>query len=66
MRSTFINQILAAALALMAFCLFRYQVIPIGGGESSGFAYRLDRWTGRMTFVAGDKEAPVTPVSKSP
>lgn len=43
----------AVALAIIT-VLERYEVVPIQPGSASiGAAYRLDRWTGEVTFVHG-------------
>ena len=59
-KKTFL--IAVAALALLVLFLGRYELIavPAGGEGVHGTAYRLDRWTGKVTFyqyeVAGRSE----------
>jgi len=50
-------------LALLLACVLwmgRYGITPvIGSGHSIGYAYRLDRFTGEVTVLAGPLEKPV-------
>lgn len=50
-----------AILCLVLAFIGRYTLIavPAGGQGSSGYAYRLDRWTGDVTFIAGNASRPV-------
>jgi hypothetical protein len=47
--------IAAAALGLIVAFLGRYEMVavPAGGEGIHGIAYRLDRWTGEVTFMQG-------------
>lgn len=47
--------LVAAALCLLVAFLGRYELVgvPAGGEGTHGIAYRLDRWTGDVTFMAG-------------
>lgn len=47
--------LVAAALFLLVAFLGRYELVGVSaGGEGiHGIAYRLDRWTGDVTFMAG-------------
>ncbi len=47
----------AAALSLLVAFLGRYELVavPAGGEGVHGIAYRLDRWTGEVTFMQGAK-----------
>ena len=48
--------LVAGALCLLAAFLGRYELVgvPAGGEGIHGFVYRLDRWTGEVTYMAGD------------
>jgi hypothetical protein len=45
----------AVALSLTLVFLGRYALVPVpaGGQGMTGMVYRLDRWTGDVTFIAG-------------
>ena len=45
----------AVALCLLVTFLGRYELVavPAGGQGAHGIAYRLDRWTGEVTLMAG-------------
>lgn len=47
--------LVAAAIFILVAFLGRYELIgvPAGGGGVHGIAYRLDRWTGNVAFMAG-------------
>jgi hypothetical protein len=47
-----------AALSLLLACFFRYDIVPVAGGER-GHAYKLDRWTGAVTLLGLDQEISV-------
>ena len=47
--------LIAGALCVLAAFLGRYELVgvPAGGEGGHGIAYRLDRWTGEVTFMSG-------------
>lgn len=47
--------LVAVALCLLVTFLGRYELVavPAGGEGIHGIVYRLDRWTGEVTFMAG-------------
>lgn len=50
------------AITLIVFaCLARYEVLPVtpGGQGGQAYAYRLDRWTGTVVFLAGTEQKSV-------
>jgi len=51
----------AAVFALFVAFLGRYELVavPAGGAETHGYAYRLDRWTGEIAFIAGRNSHPI-------
>jgi hypothetical protein len=53
--------IITAGAALLLAVLFRYEVVGVAaGGEGiHGIAYRLDRWTGEVDWMAGSNSGRV-------
>lgn len=51
----------AIALVVVFACLARYEVLPVtpGGQGGQAYAYRLDRWTGTVVFLAGTEQKSV-------
>jgi len=49
--------LVAAAFCLLVAFLGRYELVgvPAGGEGIHGIAYRLDRWTGDITLIAGEE-----------
>lgn len=47
--------LIVGALCVLVVFLGRYQLVgvPAGGEGVHGIAYRLDRWTGEVTFISG-------------
>lgn len=47
--------LIAAVLGLLMAFLGRYELVavPAGGEGVHGIAYRLDHWTGEVTFMQG-------------
>ena len=43
--------ILVAVIAMLFLFQFRYEII-----SANQYAYRLDRWTGKIAFIFPDKE----------
>jgi hypothetical protein len=52
---------IAFAVALVMLCgwFFRWEAIPVSGGEGSGHLYMHNRLTGSIYFVGGDSRIPV-------
>ena len=50
-----------AVAACLTVWLLRYDLVtvPAGGEGTIGFAYRLDRWTGTVTWIRADNGGPV-------
>jgi hypothetical protein len=49
----------------VAAVLMRWQVTPLGPDESNGAsAFLLDRWTGTLHFLGGNKKILVKPVER--
>lgn len=34
-----------------ASCMFRYTLVPAATGDTDGFVYKLDRWTGKVEAI---------------
>jgi hypothetical protein len=47
--------LVVGALCVLVTFLGRYELVgvPAGGEGIHGIAYRLDRWTGEVTFISG-------------
>lgn len=52
--------LLSAAIVLTAWML-RYEVVVAARGDNLPPAYKLDRWTGSVTFLLGINERPIGP-----
>lgn len=50
-----------AAAIVIASWLARYEVVIGSRGDGYPPAYKLDRWTGAVTLLAGANERPVSP-----
>ena len=62
-KLTPISVIIAFAILLIAFSfahMYRYDIFPT---YDSNCAYRLDRWTGKVTFIAVSKELKIMMIS---
>jgi hypothetical protein len=48
--------LIVGALCVLVAFLGRYELfgVPAGGEGIQGIAYRLDRWTGEVTFMSGN------------
>jgi len=56
-----------ALVALVALAwAFRWDVTPLHGGDSSGGAYMVNRWTGTVYFVRGFYMTEVKPPLSAP
>ena len=42
-------------IVILAAVLFRYDIVSVNAGNGPGYAYRLDHWTGSITFLHGSK-----------
>lgn len=62
MKSTALNlvavAVLLAVLGVVAH-LSRYEIVAIQNGAGIGYAYKLDRWTGEVLFMARDISRPI-------
>jgi hypothetical protein len=58
---------LCCAVLVLTAWLGRYELIGVaaGGEGTHGIAYRLDRWTGEVTFVQGARGGGVKIISGS-
>ncbi len=55
--------IIVGVFALLFAWLGRYEIVSIsmGGEGGSGYAYRLDRWTGEVLMLHAETAYPVKP-----
>lgn len=52
---------LVAGLAVVAAWMLRYEIVPVpsGGQGDTSYAYKLDRWTGKIRVLVVGSDGPV-------